>query len=160
MLPNKMTPAVSSSLIRWVLWASRHHHASRTEGLAGGWSSAGLAIKLYVFFFCFFCCLCVDSRLTLVQEEFPGQKKKLCGYRNVRFDCALHCIAILSEPVHWKNARTGGKRVFVSRPVRILDFSSKKLVMTILLWHIGNHWSIPVFNERFIYFGGTDLHQK
>lgn len=152
MLPNKMTPAVSSRLIRWALWASRHHHASRTEGLAGRWSSAGLTMKLYGFFFLLFVCRQpTESRsggVSRSEEDTVWVRKCEVWLCTAPHRCLIGASTL-------KKARTGGKRVFVSRAVRVLDYSSKKLVMTILVWHIGNYWSIPAFTERFIYFWRT-----
>lgn len=75
-LPNKMTLAVSSSLIRWALWASRHLHTSRMEGQA---SSGLLFSSTDPTFLLFMWKQMTDSHSGVI----PGQWKTLCGYSNL-----------------------------------------------------------------------------
>lgn len=91
-LPNKMTPAVSSSLIRWALWASRHLHASWMEGRAGE-ANALLYSSTYPTFRLF-----VWKQMTGSHSgAFPGQWKTLCGYLNT----SRRSRGFTVHTVHW-----------------------------------------------------------
>lgn len=71
-LPNKMTLAVSSRLIRWALWASRHLRGSRMEGRASK-ARTRLCSSTYPTFLLFTWKQMTDSH----SGVFPGQWKTL-----------------------------------------------------------------------------------
>lgn len=68
------------------------------DGRTSEWSPAQLTLFIYIPFLLF---VCVNRRLTFIQEEFPSLQKTPCVYINLRFDSALVWdITDLLVPIH------------------------------------------------------------
>lgn len=94
---------MSSSLIRWALWASRHLHASwmKKQG------SEARVCSVYPRTLRF-CCLCENRRVTLIQEVFPGQWRCV---GTVTWGLTVHTVqcfgfvACNDKYLHWREKK-------------------------------------------------------